>query len=127
MKKVIITLLFLVASVYAKEKLILKGNVFVDGKPATLNTKITNNSLIETKGKDSSIKFSLKKNAFLIRANSKVKLKAKDNGAIDTIRVFNGALLGVFKKANKTIKTRTVTAGLRGTGVYVRADDSTLR
>ena len=96
------------------------GEVFIDGMPLKNVKQLKLNATIETKP-NASVRFSIHKNAFLLKESTRVRFSHKKNGVLEGIEVLNGALLGVFDKGKKTIKTPTVTAGLRGTGVFVRA------
>jgi len=99
----------------------LKGQVSVDGKPATIDTIISANALIKT-GRSSRIIFVVGNDAFILRSNSELQLGGS-GFLIDGMRMLTGKLLSVFGKRVKPhqIKTRTATIGIRGTGVYVES------
>lgn len=101
----------------------LRGNVRVNRKPASLKTRITAGSVIET-GDNSSIVFAVGKDAFILRSNSKMEISG-DDMLIQGLRVVTGKLLSVFGKRppREKLRVRTVVAtiGIRGTGMYVEA------
>ncbi len=106
----------------------LTGDVRVNGQPATLNTRITANDLVET-GKGSEIVFVVGKDAFMLRANSRMQLspdltqrRGTVQNAADNIKLLAGKLLSVFAKRTHRIETPTVVVGVRGTGVYLEAN-----
>jgi len=100
----------------------IKGTVLVDGKPATIKTKIGPNSHIKT-GRKSHLIFAVEKDAFILRSNSDLKL-GSTGLVIQGMRMLSGKLLSVFGKRAKPFKVQTTTAtiGIRGTGVYLEAD-----
>ena len=74
----------------------IKGRVKVDGQLATLDTKITPRSVIQT-GKNSAIVFAVGKDAFLMRSHSKVEMQGGDT-IISGLRLITGKILSVFGK-----------------------------
>ncbi len=101
----------------------LDGDVTVDGRPATLETRIGPNSTIRT-GRAGEIIFIVASDAFILRSQSELELGSSDNVIIEGMRILSGRLLSVFGKREKpqTITTTTATIGIRGTGVYVESD-----
>lgn len=102
----------------------LSGKVTIDKKPATLDTKITASSIIET-GADSKVIFAVGKDAFILRDNSRLELDGTEL-IIQGLRIITGKLLSVFGKRSDQQKLRletvTATIGIRGTGVYVESE-----
>lgn len=102
----------------------LRGNVLVNGRQASENTRIDFNSTVET-GPSSHVIFAVGKDAFILRSNSKVKIEG-NNGLIGVLRLVTGKMLSVFgRRAEKQklgIKTVAATIGIRGTGVYVESE-----
>jgi len=97
-----------------------RGKILVNGKPLSRNTKITANSIVQTRGKNSVAKFVIGKDAFRVGENAKVSFKGKNK--VSSIRVYKGTLLGAFKKGRKRkITTTNATMGIRGTAVFVDA------
>lgn len=72
---------------------------------------------VVTTGAASQIIFVVNRDAFLMRADSRLEV---GRGAADVFRLVTGALLSVYQPgARKTLQARTATIGIRGTGVYV--------
>jgi hypothetical protein len=100
----------------------LKGTLKVNDRPADANTPIFSGDTVDT-GPDSQLVFKLNEDAFLMRANSSMKLEQKHqfDPVISGLRLLTGALAIAFGKGQKKIYTRTLTAGIRGTGIYLEA------
>lgn len=64
-------------------------------------------------------KFKIGKDAFLLRSNSKIEL-SHDGTFTKALTLLGGGVLGVFGGGDKVLKTKTFTAGIRGTGVYLQ-------
>jgi hypothetical protein len=102
----------------------LDGQVSVDGKPATVDTKIGGRATIET-GRNSEVVYAVGESAFILRGNGKVTLEAAqpDSVALTGLRLLSGKLLSVFAaRKPMQLKAATATIGIRGTGVYMEAD-----
>ena len=100
----------------------LSGEVSVNGKQADLKTRINADARIKT-GKNSQIIFVVGSEAYILRESSELKL-AGSGFVIDTMQIITGAILGVFGKreAPRRAITTTATIGIRGTGIYIEAD-----
>lgn len=102
----------------------LNGTVKVDKTLATLDTKITPRSVIET-GSNSNIIFAVGKDAFILRDNSKLELQGSDI-ILTGLRLVTGKLLSVFGERKKEqrlgVKTVIATIGIRGTGMYLESE-----
>jgi len=102
----------------------INGKVKVDSTLATLDTKITPRSVIET-GRNSSIVFAVGKDAFIMRSNSKVEMQGGEL-ILTGLRLVTGKILSVFGKRKKEerlgVKTVIATIGIRGTGMYLESD-----
>jgi hypothetical protein len=98
----------------------LKGKVTVNGRVADSKTPVFSGDTVET-GSDSQIVFRLNQDAFLLRANSTLRLEKKTqfDPLISGLRLLTGALAVVFGKGSKKIYAQTLTAGIRGTGIYL--------
>jgi len=72
--------------------------------------------VIESGDKES--RFKIGKDAFLLRANSKIAL-VHDGIFTQSLSLLGGGAMGVFGGGTKTIQTKTFTAGIRGTGIYL--------
>jgi len=102
----------------------LSGSVLVDGKPATVDTKIGGRATLET-GKGAELVYAVGQSAFVMRGESRVILEAAqpDSVILSGLRLLTGRLLSVFAaKRPMQLKAATATIGIRGTGVYMEAD-----
>jgi hypothetical protein len=102
----------------------LSGDVKVDGKPATLDTKIGGRSTLETE-KNGEIVYAVGQSAFILRGESRVILETAepDSLVLTGLRLLSGKILSVFAaKRPMQLKATTATIGIRGTGVYMEAD-----
>jgi len=103
----------------------MRGTVFVDGKLANEDTYISANSLVET-GRNSYVVFVIGFDAHILRDNSRVQFKGKDN-VEESLRLATGKLLSVFGArsggAVHQVQTSTATIGIRGTGLYVESEE----
>lgn len=98
----------------------LSGDVMVNGKQATETTVIKSGSTLVT-GSNSYLIFAVGKDAFIMRENSRLEMSGNDF-IVDTLNLLKGKLLSVFGKSRHSIRTPTVTVGIRGTGIYVEAE-----
>lgn len=101
------------------------GNVRVNGKPATLDTKVGAQDTIET-GKDSEAIFVVGGNSMILRSDSQLSMAGQAeetaNPIISGLRLLTGKLLSVSRSQGIHIQTQTATIGIRGTGVYLESD-----
>jgi len=79
-----------------------------------------------TTGANSEVVFVTGKDAVLIRANSRVEAQGTAGALLLTgLRVVTGAVLSVFSPGQpKMLRTATATIGIRGTGVYLEAEEA---
>lgn len=98
----------------------ISGNVTVSGKPADENTLITGSDVVET-GARSHVVFTVGKDAFVLRSNSRLELSGTGM-LVNTLRLVTGKLLSVFGKTKHQLNTPNATIGIRGTGVYTEAE-----
>lgn len=124
MKKIalFVMIISLFSSLFASQKIISSGEILVNGKKLNKSTVIKVGDFIETK-KNSRIKFNIGTSAFL--AKGKAKFQLEQNGNKQTLDVLAGGVLAVFKKGQgkHEVKTPNMTAGIRGTGVYLEHKD----
>jgi hypothetical protein len=102
----------------------LSGDVMVNDKPATLQTRIGPTDTIQT-AKDAEIVYVVGENSFILRAASRVTLEGPERGSmiLSGFRLVTGALLSVFPQRRPLrLATQTATIGIRGTGVYLEAE-----
>jgi len=100
----------------------LSGDVRVDGRRATRDTRIVAGSHIRT-GDASRIIFVVGSDAFLLRANGNLQLQG-EGALIRGLKIISGGLLSVFGKqaTGRQLSTSTATIGIRGTGIYVESE-----
>ncbi len=103
----------------------LRGDVRVNGAPAAEKMDVAAGDVVTT-GAGSEVVFVTGKDAFLIRANSRVEAQGAPGALVLTgLRVVTGALLSVFSPGQaRTLRTPTATIGIRGTAVYVEAEEA---
>jgi hypothetical protein len=102
----------------------IDGQVLVDGQPATLETRVSGSSTVET-GKDGQVIYVVGESAFIQRNESKVTLEPKepDSTVLSGLQVLTGKILSVFPSGKAVrLTTRNATIGIRGTGVYMESD-----
>ena len=97
----------------------LRGDAFVNGQKLRQEQFIQTGDSVET-GPDGYLVFVMGNSAFLVRQNSRFTVERGDTlFAVSVLRLLTGAIVSVWKKGNyRTISTPTLTAGIRGTGVY---------
>jgi len=102
-----------------------RGDVRVNGAPATEGMDVKAGDVVTT-GAGSEVVFVTGKDAFLIRANSRVEAQGAFGALVlSGLRVITGAVLSVFSRGeSKTLRTPTATIGIRGTAVYLEAEES---
>jgi hypothetical protein len=98
----------------------IKGEVSVNGRPATLGALIRPGDTIEV-GKDALAAFVVGQDAFLMRSNSRAEL-AGSGALVATVQLVTGGLLSVFGGGERRLTTATATIGIRGTGAYMEAE-----
>jgi len=101
----------------------VKGDVRINGRPAVENMDLAAGDVIVT-GPGAELIFVARKDAYLVRENSRVELAGTAGALILTgLRVVTGAVLSVFERGRPNrIVTSTATIGVRGTGVYVESE-----
>jgi hypothetical protein len=102
----------------------LSGDVMVNDKAATLQTRIGPTDTIET-AKDAEIVYVVGENSFLLRGAGRVTLQSAGSGSmlLSGFRIVTGAMLSVFPRRRPLrLATQTATIGIRGTGVYVESE-----
>jgi len=100
----------------------VSGQLFVNGRPADPGALVEPGDELLT-GPDARVTLSVGADAFLLRGLTYARLeRGPDPSFVTGLRVLTGALMGVFGRGQpRTIRTPTVTAGIRGTGVYLEA------
>jgi len=97
----------------------LRGDAQVNGARLLPQSFIQSGDAIET-GPDSHLVFVIGNSAFQVRQNSRLVVERGPSlNAVGVLRMLTGAVASVWGKgAGRQIVTPTLTAGIRGTGVY---------
>ena len=103
----------------------VRGDVRINGTPAKEGMDVKAGDVITT-GSGSETVFVAGKDAFLIRANSRVEAQGAVGALVlSGLRIVTGAVLSVFVPGEpKSLRTATATIGIRGTAVYVEAEET---
>jgi len=103
----------------------LRGDVRINGEPAKEGMDVNPGDIVTT-GPASEVVFVTGKDAFLVRANSRVEAQGTAGALVLAgLRIVTGAVLSVFTPGErKTLLTPTATIGIRGTALYVEAEDA---
>lgn len=101
----------------------VRGDARVSGKPAERGMQVKPGDVITT-GRDSELVAVVGRDAFLVRAHSRLELSGDaPSSLVSGLRVVTGALLSVFGPGKeRMIRTPTAAIGIRGTGIYVEID-----
>jgi hypothetical protein len=97
----------------------LRGDASVNGQRLTREQTIQTGDSIET-GPGSNLIFVIGNAAFQVRQNTRMTVERGGTlNAVSVLRVLTGAIASVWGRGNaRQIVTPTLTAGIRGTGVY---------
>ena len=101
----------------------ISGEVEIDGKKGTLDSKIQGGSTIKT-GKDSELVYVVGQSAYIARPQTEIVVETEPENAIVTgLKLLTGKLLSVFPSGRPVkMTTRVASIGIRGTGVYMESD-----
>lgn len=97
----------------------LRGDALVNGQRLRPETIVQTGDSLET-GPDSNLIFVIGTSAFHVRQNSRLTVERGNTlNAVSVLRMLTGAVVSVWGKgSSRQIVTPTITAGIRGTGVY---------
>jgi hypothetical protein len=96
----------------------VRGDARINGASARQGMEVKPGDAVTTAA-GGEIVFVINRDAFLLRANSRVEV---GSGAADVFRIVTGALLSVVQPGQaKTLRAQTATIGIRGTAVYVES------
>lgn len=96
----------------------LRGQVTINGRPATTKSDILPGDRIVT-GSDGHFVFVMGQDAMMVRSRSELRIEIYDEGNA-FLRLVTGALGAAFGRGKqRKIVASNVTAGIRGTGVYL--------
>lgn len=101
----------------------VRGDARINGVPAKPGMEVKAGDVVTT-GANSEIVFVTARDAFLVRANSRVETQGKAGELVLTgLRILTGAVLSVYSPGErKRVQTTTATIGIRGTALYVEAE-----
>jgi hypothetical protein len=97
----------------------LRGDALLNGAPLSAQQTIQTGDSLET-GPDSHLVFVVGNSAFQVRQNSRLTVeRGATLNAVSVLRMLTGAVASVWGRGtSRQIVTPTLTAGIRGTGVY---------
>ena len=96
----------------------LRGDVLRNGRALTANDTIATGDRIET-GPGSTAVFAVGHSAFMLRQNTRISLEGEESIAVKVLRLLTGAVASVWGQCtDRQVILPTLTAGIRGTGVY---------
>lgn len=97
----------------------LRGDALLNGQPLRPGQFIQTGDRVET-GPDGYLVFAMGNSAFLVRQNTRLTVERGDTiHTVSVLRMLTGAIVSVWTRGtHRQIVTPTLTAGIRGTGVY---------
>ncbi|HEY0826164.1 MAG TPA: iron dicitrate transport regulator FecR [Ramlibacter sp.] len=103
----------------------LRGEALVNGQPLRQEQFIQTGDDIVT-GPDGHLAFVMGNSAFLVRRNTRMRVERGDTlTAVSVLRLITGAVVGVWSRgSHRQVAMPTLTAGIRGTGIYAEVQDS---
>ena len=96
----------------------LNGSVFINRRYAAVGTEVKPGDMV-TVAHGAHTTLMLGGDAYMLRGGTTMIIEPAANAVSSGIRLLAGAVLAVFDKAEKMIKTRTASIGIRGTGLYL--------
>jgi hypothetical protein len=97
-----------------------QGSVRVNGKPARQGAALRPGDTVEAGARSQAV-FVIGRDAFLLRADSRVETSGSGLFA-DVLRLATGKLLSVFASGERRLEAPTAVIGIRGTGIYIEAE-----
>lgn len=100
------------------------GDILLNGRRMLPQQTVQTGDQIQT-GPDSRLVFVIGDAAFHVRQNSRLSVeRGATLNAVSLLRLLTGAVVSVFGRgSHRSISTPTLTAGIRGTGVYTEVMD----
>ena len=97
----------------------LRGDAYVNGQRLRQEQFVQTGDTVET-GPDGYLVFAMGNSSFLVRQNTRLVVSRGETlSTVSVLRLLTGAIVSVWKKGgSRQIVTPTLTAGIRGTGVY---------
>lgn len=100
----------------------LGGTVYINKQPAIPGSMVMPGDLVST-AHDGLITFSINGDAFMLKAQTSVRIGDAANPIINTLRLFTGRLLSVFEKGReRSIITSNAVIGIRGTACFLNVE-----
>lgn len=94
------------------------GDVLHNGQPLQRDPLVVAGDRIET-GPDSTVVFTVGNSAFQVRQNTRLSLEGDEPLAVKALRILAGGVASVWGPGrDRQVQMPTITAGIRGTGVY---------
>jgi hypothetical protein len=98
----------------------LDGTATVNGRPAKVGTPLALGDRVAT-GAGSQAVVVLKGDAFLMRSQTIIEVKGREN-TLTELAIGAGRVLSVFAKKPVTVRASVATIGIRGTGAYFEVE-----
>ncbi len=97
----------------------LRGEALLNGQPLRQQQFIQTGDEIVT-GPDGHLAFVMGNSSFLVRQNTRMRVERGDTlTAVSVLRLLTGAVVSVWSRGNqRQVVMPTLTAGIRGTGLY---------
>jgi hypothetical protein len=97
----------------------LRGDAMVNNERLVAGAQVQTGDRIET-GPGSDLVFVMGNSAYQVRQNSRITVERGSTlNAVSVLRMLTGAVVSVWSRgSHRQIQTPTLTAGIRGTGVY---------
>jgi len=104
----------------------LRGEATLNGRPLRADQFVQTGDSIET-GPDGYLVFVMGNASFLVRRSSRFTVERGDSlTAVSVLRLLTGAIVSVWARGGlRQVSTPTLTAGIRGTGVYTEVREDT--
>jgi len=108
-----------IAAPYGRSIKSMRGFVEVNRRPAQSHTPIKAGDIVSV-APGGFVRFTVERDSYLLRGGSRLRIESSGYGIITGLRLFTGALMGVFEKGGlREVKTNNTTIGIRGTGIYI--------
>jgi hypothetical protein len=103
----------------------VRGDARINGVSAKQGMDVKAGDVVTT-GADGELVFVVDRDAFLVRASARVEIQGQKGSLLASgLRILTGAVLSVFPSGRAMrIQTPTATIGIRGTGIYVEAEEA---
>lgn len=108
-----------IAAQYGRSIKSMRGVVRVNRRQAQSYTPIKAGDTVEV-APGGFVRFVVERDSYLLRGGSRLRIESSGYGIISGLRLFTGALMGVFEKGGlRQVRTNHATIGIRGTGIYL--------